>query len=171
MGTSFLNWFHVGSSPTGDTIDIYAHMSTKNSAKLISLLKQRLSSNGKAKSIDTFGNTIYVDCNIYSAEMLECFIELSLSNFNQFPVFTSFTLDDDKFVETFTEILVEGATLYALSSQALIERGREFVVTDNGMHYVTPSVSELLQTQYSVLLGHHFNKLQIIKSAIRDFPT
>jgi hypothetical protein len=144
-------------------------MSAKNSAKLISLLKQRLSSNGKVKSEDVLGNTIYVDCDIFSIEMLDSFLELSLSNFNQLPVFTSFTLDDDTFVNTFTEILVEGAVLYALSSQALIERGREFQIMDNGIHYTMPSVSELLQTQYSVLLGHHFNKLQIIKAQIRDF--
>src|SRR5208283_1552295 len=135
-------------------------MSTKNSDKLILLLQNRLRSNGKAKSCDSFGNTIYVDCDIYTKEILDSFLELSVSNFNQFPIFTNFTLGDDKFVDTFAEVLVEGATLYALSSQALIERGREFSIQDGSIHFNPPTVSELLNTQYSTLLGHHFMKLQ-----------
>ena len=135
----------------------------QNSDVLVNLLQDRLRSSGKAKSIDTNGNTIYVDCDIYTKETLESFIDLSISEFNQTPYFTFYSLEDGKFVETFTEVLVEGATLYALSSQALIERGREFQITDSGLTFDPPNVSELLNTQYSVLLGHHWDKLKVIK--------
>src|SRR5208337_3193762 len=106
---------------------------------------------------------------IYSNDMLAGFIELSVSDFNQVPNFTYYTLDDDKFVDTFAEVLVEGATLYALSSQALLERGREFMMTDNGITFNPPSISEMLNTQYSTLLVYHWDKLKFIKSHIDKF--
>ena len=66
-------------------------------------------------------------------------------------------------METFAEVLVEGATLYALASQALLERGREFQMSDNGISFDPPNLSELLNTQYSILLVHHWDKLKLIK--------
>jgi hypothetical protein len=134
-----------------------------NSDTLVSFLQDRLRSSGKTKSSDTEGNTIYVDCDIYTKEVLESFIDLSISEFNQIPTFTYYSLEDSLFVETFTEVLVEGATLYALASQALIERGREFQILDNGISFDPPVVSELLNTQYSTLLSHHWKKLNVIK--------
>jgi len=132
-------------------------------------LKARLNSNGKTKSSDAFGNVIYIDCDIYSVDVLETFLDMSLSEFNQMPVFTNYTYDNEKFVETFMEVLVEGATLYALSSQALIERGREFQIEDNGVFLDPPNVAEMLATQYKLLLVYHFEKLKLIKNQIRDF--
>jgi hypothetical protein len=134
-----------------------------NSDTLVSFLQDRLRSSGKTKSSDTEDNVVYVDCDIYTKEVLESFIDLSISEFNQIPTFTYYSLEDSLFVETFTEVLVEGATLYALASQALIERGREFQILDNGISFDPPVVSELLNTQYSTLLSHHWKKLNIIK--------
>jgi hypothetical protein len=141
----------------------------RNSDMLVTLLRSRLHDNGKAKSNDAHGNVVYVDCDIYKKEMLEGFIELSVSNFNQVPYFTFFTLEDDTFVDCFAEVLVEGATLYALSSQALIERGREFQIVDKGITFDPPTVSEMLNTQYCTLLSHHWEKLKTIKNRITEF--
>jgi len=132
-------------------------------------LKARLNSNGKSKSTDSFGNVIYIDCDIYSVELLETFLDMSLSEFNEIPIFSTFTYDNEKFVDTFMEVLVEGATLYALSSQALIERGREFQINDGGLTFDPPSISELLTTQYKTLIGFHFEKLKLIKEHIESF--
>lgn len=140
----------------------------KNLDKLVSLVKVVLRSNSKAKSADAAGNTVYVDLDIYDRSVLESFIHLSLSNFNQTPYFTFYTLEDTRFVDLFTEILVEGAVIYALGSQSLIERGREFQITDNGLVFDPPGVSELLNTQYSTLLQHHFEKLKLIKMEIKS---
>jgi hypothetical protein len=142
---------------------------TKNRLRLIKLVKSRLSSSGKAKSADESGNVIYVDCDIFSLEMLNDFLTLSLSDFNQTPYFTFFGFDDADFVNIFAEVLVEGAVLQALASKALIERGREFQISDCGINFEPPSVSELMQTQYSVLIGHHFEKLKNIKNDIKAF--
>lgn len=141
----------------------------KNSQLLINLLEHRLASRGNKKATDTHGNVVYVETSIYSLDMLGAFIHLSISEFNQIPYFTNFTLNDSRFIDCFTEVIIEGAVLHALASNALLERGREFSVTDNGITFDPPSMSEILNTQYSTLLIHHLEKLKIIKNAITQF--
>ena len=148
----------------------YSECATININKLMKSLRARLNSSGKAKSADAYGNTIYVDCDIFSVDMLTTFLATALWDFNQVPYFTFFKFDEDEFVDQFGEILVEGATLYALASQALIERGREFQITDNGLNFNPPTVSELLQTQYSTLLSNYWEKLKYIKNSLRPGP-
>lgn len=159
-------YIHLGDDPGFD----YSQVATKNINKLVKALQARLNSRGKAKSTDQHGNVIYVDCDIFSIEMLTTMIATALWDFNQVPYFTFFQFDDDNFVEQFGEILVEGATLYALSSKALIERGREFQLTDNGLNFNLPTVSEIMMTQYSALLSHYWDKLKYIKNSLRPAP-
>lgn len=143
--------------------------SKRNSEWLIGLLKQRLQSNGKAKYTDVHSNVVYIDTDIFTPDTLEAFIDLAVSEFNQTPYFTNFTLDDSGFVDVFADILVEGATLYALSSKALIERGREFTIDNNGLSFSPPSMAEMLNTQFSTMLSHHYAKLKDIKLQISSF--
>jgi len=148
----------------------YSQCAIKNINKLMKSLRARLNSSGKSKSTDSYGNVVYVDCDIFSVDMLTTFLATALWDFNQVPFFTFFTFEEDYFVEQFGEILVEGATLYALASQALIERGREFQLTDNGVNFNPPTVSELLQTQYGTLLSNYWEKLKFIKASLRPSP-
>lgn len=148
----------------------YSQVAINNINKLIKSLRARLNSAGKARSTDSYGNVIYVDCDIFSVDMLTTFLATALWDFNQVPYFTFFQFDETDFVEQFGEILVEGATLYALASKALIERGREFQITDNGLNFNPPSVSELMQTQYSTLLTAYNEKLKYIKNSLRPAP-
>lgn len=157
---------HLGDDPGFN----YSQCAIKNINKLIKSLRARLNSSGKAKSSDAYGNVNYVDCDIFSLNVLTTFIATALWDFNQVPYFTYFKFDEDVFVEQFGEILVEGATLYALASQALIERGREYSITDNGINFNPPTVSELLQTQYSTLLNNYYDKLKYIKNSLRPHP-
>lgn len=157
---------HLGDDPGFN----YSQAAIKNINKLLKSLKARLNSSGKAKATDKFGNVVYVDCDIFSVDMLVTFLATALWDFNQVPFFTFFQFDDDNFVEQFGEILVEGATLYALASKSLIERGREFQVTDNGLNFNPPTVSELMNTQYSALLSHYWEKLKMIKASLRPAP-
>ena len=159
-------YVHLGDDPGFN----YSQEATKNINKLVKSLRARLNSAGKAKSTDVYGNVIFVDCDIFSVDMLVTFIATALWDFNQVPYFTFFQFDDDNFVEQFGEILVEGATLYALASKALIERGREFQITDNGLNFNPPTVSELMNTQYSTLLSHYWEKLKYIKNSLRPAP-
>jgi hypothetical protein len=157
---------HLGDDPGFN----YSQAAIKNINKLMKALRARLNSSGKAKSTDSYGNVIYVDCDIFSVEMLTNFLATALWDFNQVPYFTFFQFDDDNFVEQFGEILVEGATLYSLASKALIERGREFQITDSGLSFSPPTVSEMMNTQYSSLLAHYWEKLKMIKNSLRPAP-
>ena len=148
----------------------YSQIAINNINKLIKMLRGRLNSSGKTKKTDAYGNVMYVTCDIYSVEMLVTFLATALSDFNQVPHFTSFTFDDDAFVAQFGEILVEGATLYSLASKALIERGREFQITDNSISFNPPTVSELLNTQYNTLLTSYYEKLKFIKNSLKPAP-
>jgi hypothetical protein len=159
-------YIHLGDDPGFN----YSQHAIANINKLIKSLKARLNSAGKAKASDAYGNTVYVDCDIFSVAILTTFIATALWDFNQVPYFTFFKFDEDDFVDQFGEILVEGATLYALASKALIERGREFQITDNGLSFNPPTVSELMQTQYSTLLSHYWEKLKYIKNSLRPAP-
>lgn len=165
-GINLDGYVHLGDDPGFN----YSQCATKNINKLIKSLKGRLNSSGKAKSADSFGNVIYVDCDIFSVDVLTTAIATALWDFNQVPYFTFFTFEDDNFVEQFGEILIEGATLYCLASKALIERGREFQFTDNGLNFNPPTVSELMMTQYSTLLTHYWDKLKMIKASLRPAP-
>lgn len=157
---------HLGMDPGFN----YSQDAIRNINKLLKSLRARLNSRGKSASTDSYGNTVYVDCDAFSDEMLVTFIATALWDFNQVPYFTYFQFDDDNFVAQFGEILVEGATLYALASKALIQRGAEFSFTDNGISFQPPTVSELMQTQYSTLLSHYWEKLKYIKNSLRPYP-
>ena len=159
-------YVHLGDDPGFD----YSQAAVKNINKLLKSLKARLNSAGKAKATDVYGNVVYVDCDIFSVDMLVTFLATALWDFNEVPYFTFFQFDDDNFVEQFGAVLVEGATLQALASKALIERGREFQITDNGLNFNPPTVSELMNTQYSTLLSHYWEKLKYIKNSLRPAP-
>ena len=140
-----------------------------NINRLLKLLKLRLASDGKVKSKDINNNIIYVDTCIFNIDKLVGFLVLSLSDFNQTPDFTYFTFEDTRFLEFFSEVLISGATLYALASQVLLEKGREYSFSDNGIIVDPPSVSEILETQYRDLSQLHWEKVKHIKHDIVHF--
>jgi hypothetical protein len=160
-------YVHLGDDPGFN----YSQTALLNINKLMKTLRRRLNSSGKAKSTDAYGNITYVNCDIFSVDMLATFLGNAISDFNQIPYFTYFTFEDTPIIDQFHDILVEGATLMALASQALIERGREFNITDNGVNFVPPTISELLNTQYSTLLTAYNERLKYIKNSMRPSPT
>ena len=141
----------------------YSQLAIYNINKVAKTVKARLNSSGKAKSTDQYGNTIYVNCDIFSADMITTFVVNALSEFNQIPYFTFFTWEDTMIINQFHAILVDGAVLMALASQALIERGREYSITDSAVSFTPPTVSELLETQYSTLLTQYWDKINILR--------
>jgi hypothetical protein len=106
----------------------------------------------------------------FSTEQLTSFLAISLSMFNQIPHFTFFTFEDTNIIQQFHEIIVQGAALYALSSKALLERGREFSLSDNGVQFTPPTVSDLMQTEWNAELTLHFEKVKYIKANMKPSP-
>ncbi len=158
-------YFHLG-----DMYPLtYSQTATLNINKLLRMLKARLDSAGKSQLIIN-GNMSYVDCDIFSIDMLVTFLGTALSDFNQVPYFTNFTFDDSEFVAQFGAILVEGAAISCLASKALLERGREFNFTDNSITFTPPSMAEMLNSQAGAMLTHYWEKLKYIKNSLRPSP-
>lgn len=154
----------------GDDVPFnYSQTAILNINKLLKGLKARLKSSGKSAGVDQFNNPIYVDCDIYSTDQLVTFLVQSLSMFNEMPHFTAFEFHHTEIITIFYDILVQGATLLALSSQALIERGREYSLTDNGVSLTPPTVSELLNTQWSTEITNHLERTKLIKGNMKPF--
>jgi hypothetical protein len=157
----------------GDDVGFsYSQTALYNINKVIKMMKARLNSTGKAKSTDAYGNVIYIDCDIFSVDMLATFAAMSLSKFNTVPYFTFFNWDDGWFFGTagFIEVIADGAVLFAMASQALIEKGREFQMTDNGVSFTPPNVAEMLNTQYGTTLTNYWEQLKYIKNSMRPAP-
>jgi len=91
------------------------------------------------------GGYTEVPCVIFTTDELTCFLINSLSEFNQWPHFTNFTFADVQIQDLFADIIIQGAVLLALAAQTLIEKGREFSITDNGVTYQPPQVSDILK--------------------------
>jgi hypothetical protein len=138
--------------------------------KILTILKKRLKSDGIRKVPDGAGGYIEERCDVFNDDELICFIVNSLSEFNQWPHFTSFTFADSQIQGIFLDIIVQGANLLALAAQTLIEKGREFTITDNGVTYQPPQISEILNSQYGTQLGYYKEKLKMIKTSLKPSP-
>ena len=157
---------HLGDDPGFN----YSQNAICNINNLLKLLRSRLNSSGKHKATDEFGNVVYKDCDIFSTDDLVTFLAMSLCEFNETPHFTLFTFEDTPIMDNFCGILVQGATLMALSSQALIERGREFQITDNGIGFTPPTISEMLNTQWQTELQNWYDRVKMIKHNMKPAP-
>lgn len=148
----------------------YSQTAIHNINTLLKMLRARLKSAGKRRSTDGYGNVVYTDCDIYSVDELVTFLAWALAELNGIPHFTFFTFDDTPIIENFAGILVQGATLVALSSQALIERGREFAITDNGIGFTPPTISELLNSQWGTEFTNWWEQVKYIKANMKPWP-
>jgi hypothetical protein len=145
---------------------------------LLKILKMRLRSNGRkpardqygAFTYDTDGNLITEECNVFSDEVLVGMLMSSLSEFNMIPFFTTYTFADRIIYTTFATAIIEGAVIFALASQALVEKGREFTISDGGISYQPAALSDLLTNQFGTWLTSHRERLKFIKNSIRPGP-
>jgi hypothetical protein len=137
---------------------------------LLAQLKCRLRNNAKAETLDEYGQKTYVDCPIFTDDELLCFLNGSLSEFNQTPHWTAFSYDSPIIYERNAHVVVEGAYIIALGAQMLVEAGREFTVTDNGITMQPPPLSTTLNNQFGALLTAHTERLKFIKCSMKPSP-
>lgn len=160
-----------GYEALGDQIGFhYSQTEIRNINKIMQVVRARLNSSGFSFGYDSNGNPMYKACDIFSVEELVNFICQSLSLFNETPHFTGFTFSDSEIIGIYLDVLAQGAVIIALASKALIERGREIVVSDNGLNATMPSMGDLLNTQYTTELNNHFEKLKLIKQNMKPSP-
>lgn len=137
---------------------------------LLKLLKHRLKNTGTRKVPDGYGGFTDRPCSVFSDEELTSFLYCSLSDFNSTPYFTQYTFSDPSIYGIFADIIIQGASLLAYSAQALIEKGREFQITDSGLSFQPPAISDMLNTQFSAQYSSYRERLKFIKFNIRPGP-
>ena len=145
---------------------------------LMQFLKSRLNSDGTkpmrdqfgAFMRDAYGEIITEECNVFDDEVLVTFLCQALSEFNMIPFFTAYNFADPVIQTLFSQAIVEGAYIVALASQSLIEKGRDFTISDGGLNYQPPQLGEFLQTNYTTWLTSYRERLKFIKNSIRPGP-
>lgn len=170
----------AGSVTLGDEVDFgFSESELTGLNILLKHLKARLRSDGKKPSrdkygafiTDGYGELVMEDCNVFSDEILACFLSASLSEFNMIPFFTSYTFSDEIIYKTFSHAIVEGAYILALSSQALVEKGRDFTISDGGISYQPPALGDFINGHYQNFMQSYRERLKFIKNSIRPNPT
>jgi hypothetical protein len=149
---------------------------------LLKYLKTRLRSEGRKPVRDKFGafvesgygygygDYLYEECNVFSDEILACFLCQALSEFNMVPFFTKYSFANKEIQTTFSSLIVEGAYVVALASQSLVEKGRDFTISDGGISYQPPQLGDFLSSHYSNWLSQYRERLKFIKNNIRPGP-
>lgn len=137
---------------------------------LLKIFKARIKNNGVSKVPDGYGGFITKPCPVFSDDDLVAFLVNGLSEFNQIPHFTHFHFSDPVIYGIFADVIIQGAVILALAAQSLIERGREFTITDNGITYQPPQISEILNNQYGQQLTDYKEKVKFIKCNLKPSP-
>lgn len=145
---------------------------------LLKYLKARLRSDGQkpvrdefgAFVTDGYGNLVTEECNVFDDDILVCLLCQALSEFNMVPFFTAYNFSDQIIQTLFSSAIVEGAYVFALASQALVEKGRDFTITDGGVSYQPPQLGDFIQAHYGTWLTSYRERLKFIKNSIRPGP-
>ncbi len=163
----------------GDDVDLdFSDEELAGINLLMKFLKSRLRSNGRkpvrdefgAFVTDGYGQLVTEECNVFDNDILATFICQALSEFNSVPFFTQYGFSDQIVQTLFAHIIVEGAYVFALASQAIVEKGRDFTISDGGVNYQPPQLGDFLQSHYGNWLSSYRERLQFIKNSIRPGP-
>lgn len=177
----------VGVAPTtgpgrikiGDDIDFgFSDEEIYGINVLLKFLKARLNSTGVKPKVDEFGafvrdvdgNIVEEECNVFTDEALVVFLLQSLSEFNSTPFFTAYTFADRLIYTTFSNLIIEGAYVSAIAAQSIVEKGRDFTISDGGINYTPPQLGDFFQSHYSGFLSSYRERLKFVKNSIRPGP-
>jgi hypothetical protein len=168
-----------GAITLGDSISLdFTQEELETINYLLYLLKFRLQSTGFKPSrdqygafiTDGYGENITEPCNVFDNETLVAFLMMALSEFNMIPFFTAYTFADEIIKTLFSSAIVEGAYIFAIASQAIIEKGRDFTISDGGISYQPPQLGDFLQSHYGTWLTSYRERLKFMKNSIRPGP-
>jgi len=107
-------------------------------------------------------------CWAFSEDEIDLQLEMSLSDFNAWPTYTCFSWDT--LPENFLGVITLGAQVFSLMAQGLLEAGREFSITDNGISFVNPPISTYMQSTATTLLSSYTEMKEKIKSNMKPSP-
>lgn len=118
--------------------------------------------------IITTGSILSYNCWAFTEDEIDMQLETSLADFNAWPMFTCYTWDTVP--QEFIGVIVLGAQVFSLFAQGLLESGREFTITDNGISFNPPQISGYMQTAASTLLQTYTEMKEKIKANLKPHP-
>jgi len=104
----------------------------------------------------------------FTDEELNIFLDISLSDFNAEPTFTAFWWNDLE--QRWLGVIARGVQVMALYAQGLIEQGREFNITDNGITFTPPGLGGYMQSTASAILAQYQKEKEVIKANMKPAP-
>jgi len=110
--------------------------------ELIELVNFRIAGSGLVQVHGDNGDVTYAKKSVYDRADVVNALMLSLSAFNAIPYFTNITFEDN--VSSISDLLVTYACYLLLQRQALIEKGREFIVQNGGISFTPPAMGDFL---------------------------
>lgn len=104
----------------------------------------------------------------FENDEISLFLDGSLSDINAWPTFTSYDWVTVPF--DWMHLLAMGGQVMALYAQALIEAGREFQITDNGIQFNPPGLSSAMTTIAGSLVQQYTERKEKLKYNIKPEP-
>jgi len=141
----------AGTSIAAENVLFETDKKIKNAALLRTYLKDRDSRN-----------------YAFENDEISLFLDGALADVNAWPTFTSYnwtTVPDD-----WIHLVAMGGQVMALYAQALIEAGREFQITDNGIQFNPPGVSSAMQSIAGTLVQGYTERKEKVKYNIKPDP-
>jgi hypothetical protein len=133
--------------------------------ELAELVSFRLGAMGKVPKKNEKDEVVYVEANIFQPEDIQHALVLSLRAFNMIEVVTYFKFDDVENITQISDLLVTYASYLLLMQQSLKEKGREFILNDNGVSYAPPALSDFLYMTSRDLYHDWYQRVQDLKKS------
>ena len=131
--------------------------------KIIKALDIRLNHIGKKTTNDENGNSIVVDSRLFTEEQFIDAIEASIATAGLFLAGPDNVRNN---LDFYQDIVTHGALLTILSGHALLERGRECKIVDNGVVLDPPDISNILMEQWYKEYDVYMEKLRMLTTYV-----
>ena len=107
-------------------------------------------------------------CEIFGDSQLLSYIDLGLMDVNSHPTFTYY--DINSVPRDWYNCIVKGAYVFAIDAQGLVERARNFNITDQGVSYTPPDLPGHFQTLSQMVRAEYQAEKEKIKANVRPAP-
>lgn len=130
---------------------------------LIEKVQFRIAAIIKTQVIGLDGSISFEKTDVFEPDEIKQALELSLSAFNMIPNITYFKFTDEENIDQISDLLVTYAAHLLLIRQALVEKGREYSISDNGIEYAGPNIGQFMLTVSDNLYQYWYGRVQVLK--------
>ncbi len=113
-------------------------------------------------------NDVDSSCEIFSDSQLLSYCDLALQSVNSHPTWTFYNLDSAP--RDWINVIILGAYVYALNAQGLVERARNFSISDQGVSYQPPDLPGHFQSLAQAMEAKFEAEKERIKANVRPAP-